>query len=273
MYNRQPVTGSLSAALVMLELVYHNTARGIRQTHGNAVIAVLSSILQTILFVAVFYVMFSAFGLRSSAIRGDFILFLMSGVFLFMVQIKTIAAVFSSEGPTSPMMQHLPMTTAIAIASSALGALYVQCLTVTVVLGIYHLGWGPITILNPGGALAMLFLAWFSGISIGMLVLALKPWAPMPATMIQNIYRRANMIASGKMVVANSLPAYMLAMFSWNPLFHIIDQARGYMFINYNPHKTSIEYPLILSLILLTIGLMGEFYTRKHASVSWGARR
>jgi hypothetical protein len=26
-------------------------------------------------------------------------------------------------------------------------------------------------------------------------------------------------------------------------------------------------------LVLLMIGLMGEFYTRKHASISWNARR
>ncbi|HGG65915.1 MAG TPA: ABC transporter permease, partial [Rhodobacteraceae bacterium] len=27
------------------------------------------------------------------------------------------------------------------------------------------------------------------------------------------------------------------------------------------------------SVVLLMIGLMGEFYTRKHASLSWAARR
>jgi hypothetical protein len=26
-------------------------------------------------------------------------------------------------------------------------------------------------------------------------------------------------------------------------------------------------------MVLLMIGLMGEFYTRRHASLSWGARR
>ena len=28
----------------------------------------------------------------------------------------------------------------------------------------------------------------------------------------------------------------MLTIFDWNPLFHTIDQARGFTFINYNPH-------------------------------------
>ncbi|MGB0798261.1 MAG: ABC transporter permease, partial [Planktomarina sp.] len=78
---------------------------------------------------------------------------------------------------------------------------------------------------------------------------------------------------SGKMFVANTLPSFMLNMFDWNPLFHCIDQARGFIFINYNPHHSSITYPLIVGSILIVIGLMGEFYTRKHASESWSARR
>ena len=52
------------------------------------------------------------------------------------------------------------------------------------------------------------------------------------------------MIASGKMSVANTLPSFMLAMFDWNLLFHAIDPARGFAFINYNPHNGSIVYPI-----------------------------
>jgi ABC-type polysaccharide/polyol phosphate export permease len=75
------------------------------------------------------------------------------------------------------------------------------------------------------------------------------------------------------MFVANSLPFNILIMFSWNPLFHTIDQARGFIFINYSPHVSSLMYPLYLSLVLLMLGLLGEFYTRKHVSASWGAGR
>ena len=87
------------------------------------------------------------------------------------------------------------------------------------------------------------------------------------------IYMRANMIASGKMFVANNMPTYMLDMFNWNPLFHTIDQGRGFIFLNYNPHYSSIAYPIKVTLACLMIGLMGEFYTRKHASASWSAGR
>ena len=48
---------------------------------------------------------------------------------------------------------------------------------------------------------------------------------------------------------------------------------RGYMFINYNPHNSSLTYPIYVALALVMIGLMGEFYTRNNASASWYARR
>jgi hypothetical protein len=56
--------------------------------------------------------------------------------------------------------------------------------------------------------------------------MAMKPWFPTGRASVvhHGLCQRANMIASGKMFVANALPAFMLALFDWNPLFHIIDQ-------------------------------------------------
>jgi ABC-type polysaccharide/polyol phosphate export permease len=90
--------------------------------------------------------------------------------------------------------------------------------------------------------------------------------------MITLLITRMNMVASGKFFLANSLPESYLHYFMWNPLFHAIDQARGYAFINYNPFHTSPLYPVYFGLIVLLLGLMGEFATRRTASLSWGAK-
>jgi ABC-type polysaccharide/polyol phosphate export permease len=121
--------------------------------------------------------------------------------------------------------------------------------------------------------MGMLLLAWFTGAAIGLVLLALKPWFPTFVATFATVYQRANMIASGKMFVANMLPGYMLRMFDWNPLFHTIDQARGFVFVNYSPNNSNVMYPVIIAITLTMIGLMGEFYTRRHASSSWEARR
>jgi len=273
MFERHQRESRLSSAASILELIYHNTVRSVRKTHSNALMSILINILQTVIFVAAFFLLFNVLGMRGSAIRGDFLIYIMSGIFLYMVHTKTVTAVLGSEGPASAMMKHAPMTTAVAISSAALGALYVQVLSMSVVMYFYHVIWGPVHIWSPAGAFAMVMLAWFSGFAVGMIFLAMKPWAPQFVNILSMIYTRANMIASGKMFVANKLPATMLAFFDWNPLFHAIDQARGFAFINYVPHNSSIAYPVYVSIALLMLGLMGEFHTRKHASLSWSARR
>ncbi|WP_116086392.1 ABC transporter permease [Tropicimonas sp. IMCC34011] len=264
---------ALHSALVLWELTYHSIVRTLRKEHGNAVIGLALNVMQTVIFVGAFYFMFTVLGMKSSAIRGDFLLYIMSGIFLYMTHTKAMSAVASSEGPASPMMKHAPMNTVISISAAALTSLYIQVLSMAVVLGFYHIAMNPITIDDPIGAMAMVLLAWFSGVAVGMVLLAIRPWFPGFVKLMTTIYSRANMIASGKMFVANQLPGYMLAMFTWNPIFHIIDQSRGFVFINYNPHYSNTTYPLVVSLILIFIGLLGEFYTRRNASLSWQAKR
>jgi ABC-type polysaccharide/polyol phosphate export permease len=108
---------------------------------------------------------------------------------------------------------------------------------------------------KPVGALAMLLLSWLSGVGVGIILMSAKPWFPEGVIIVSSIYARINMIASGKMFVANSLPAHILALFDWNPLFHTIDQSRGFIFINYNPHFSSISYPIFVSIGLIVLGM------------------
>jgi ABC-type polysaccharide/polyol phosphate export permease len=261
-----------SSAAGLLELIYVTTVRDIRTGPGSGMFGLLSSILQMAVLIAIFFFVFSLLGLRSVSIRGDFMLFVMSGVFLFITHIKAVSAVFGSEGPTSPMMKHAPMNTVVAIFGAALSSLYIQALAVFVILSLYHAAYTPITIDRPVAAFGCLLLAWFSGCAVGLLLLAAKPWAPEVVRIIRTVYMRANMLASGKMFVANSLPGFMLPWFDWNPLFHAIDQARGFTFINYNPHFSSVTYPIYVALGLIMVGLMAEFVTRRSASLSWNAR-
>ena len=274
MFQQRPrYRRGLSSFLTIFELVYHSIVRDVRKMHGNAVIALGLNMLQVIFFVLSFYLLFNLLGMRRAAIRGDFMLYIMSGIFLFLTHTKTMGAVSGSEGPSSAMMKHAPMTTFVSILSAAFGALYIQLLSLFLCLFIYDVLIAPVVIIDMAGAFMMRLLAWFTGVGVGMVVLALTPWFPNFVMMFKTLYQRANMIASGKMFVANSLPPFMLNMFDWNPLFHCIDQARGYVFINYFPRNSNWEYPLWVGLVLLMIGLMGEFYTRRHASLSWQARR
>lgn len=273
MFKQHRKKSTLRTVITIFELIFHSIVRSVRSTHNNAFMAIALNMLQTVMFVAAFYVMFTVLGLRGNAVRGDFLLYVMSGVFLFMCHTKAVGAVAKAEGPSSAMMQHAPMNTVVTIVSAAVSALYMQTLTMLMILFIYHVSFTPLYIFDPIGAYAMVILAWFTGCAVGLIFMVIKPWNPTAVMIMTTLYQRANMIASGKMFLANTLPGFMLAMFDWNPLFHAIDQSRGYVFINYNPHYSSWEYAFWVGVVLTMIGLMGEFYTRQHVSVSWNARR
>ncbi|AJE44986.1 ABC transporter permease [Celeribacter indicus] len=272
MFQHARSQSGVSAALSILRLIFVNTVRHVRKSHGNPLLGLLVNITQAMILVAVFTFMYSILGVRGTAIQGDFILFIMSGIFLFLTHNKALGAVAGAETAASPMMQHAPMNTAIALTSAALSTLYTQILSVTVILVGYELLSGAVEFQNLTGAFGMLMMAWASGAAIGTVVFAAKPWAPRFVQIVQTIYTRANMFTSGKMFVANQTPGYMLAMFTWNPLFHTIDQARGFTFVNYNPHNSSVTYPIYFSLVFITIGLLAEFFTRRRISLSWSAR-
>ena len=273
MFQIRQTQTPLQSAVATFELIYHSIVRELRKDSRHALLGLISNMTQTMVLVGSFYFMFTILGLRGNAVRGDFLLYIMSGIFFFICHTKSVSAVLGSEGPASAMMKHAPMNTIVAVVSAALAALYIQILSAATVLFLYHAIITPIEIDMPLATIGMLVLAWFSGCAIGMVLLALKPWFPGTVSLISQIWNRANMIASGKMFLANTLPATMLAMFDWNPLFHVIDQARGFVFLNYNPHFSDWHYPLVVSLVLLMIGFIGESYTRKHASASWGAAR
>ncbi|NKX45113.1 ABC transporter permease [Roseicyclus persicicus] len=273
MFEARRTRSTLSLALNMLQLTYFAAARQVRQKHRNAIWAIVLSVVQSMLFIAAFYVMFTVLGQRSVSVRGDFMLYLMTGIFAYLTHIQAVQQVMNAEGPTSAMMQHAPMNTLVSILSTALSVLYIKTVSLFVLLLVLHTLFTPLDIHYWPGAFLMFLLAWSTGCVIGIVLMAAKPWAPDLVHIIQLVYVRANMIASGKMFVANMLPTSIIAFFDWNPLFHIIDQSRGFVFRNYFPHHSNWEYPLYFTLVGLLIGFMAEAYTRKHASASWSAGR
>lgn len=274
MFRPAVPTTKFGSTIALFELIFHAAVRHVRKSNGNAIVGLLVSIAQSLVGIGVMVLMFNLIG-RSpgSQVRGDFILYIMSGIFSFMTHAKAIKAVSSAEGPTASMMKHAPMNTIVSISAAALSALYMQTLSAAVILFGYHALWTPISIDQPVGVAAMYLLAWSSGVGLGLVFKGITPWAPDFFAVATTAYTRANFVFSGKMFVANMTPMYILSMFIWNPLFHCIDQTRGYMFLNYEPRYSSVLYPVIMTFILLVIGLMLERFTEKHASVSWNARR
>lgn len=273
MFAQHRSRNMFEAAFTTLSLIYHVTVNNLRKGHRNALMGLVITVLQTVSMIAGFWLLFAVVGVRNSPIRGDFIVYLMTGIFMFMAHAQAIGAVAASGSPTNQMMKHGPLNTAIMIAAAAMAVLYRQTFSSVIVLTAYNYLVTPIQLDQPLWCYAMVLMAWFTGCAIGLIFLSIRPWWPQGTTVLTQFYQRINMVFSGKMFVANTMSTSLLHAFSWNPLFHIIDQTRGFAFINYSPRNSSLEYPLWCTVGLLMVGLMAEYVTRRSVSLSTLAGR
>lgn len=271
MFKQRQNRTMFQAAFTTLALIYHQTVYNLRTEHRNAVVGLLLTMVQSALFVVVMLALYLLVGIGGSPIRGDFLLYIMSGIFIFMLHVQAVGAVSGSHSVSKGIIKHEPLNAAVLISGAALAVLYRQTISCLVILSLYHVTFQPITIEDPLGAWAMFLMAWFTGCCVGLIFLGIRPWSPQACGVLSSAYQRINMFASGKFFVANMLPGFLLPWFSWNPLFHLIDQERGFLFINYTPHRTDLLYPLWFSLGALMVGLLINFTTRKYESISWGA--
>jgi len=261
--NKSLILGTLE----FMELVFHSVVREVRTQSGNATFGVLKEVSNIVVFLALFY-MISVFMGRGAAIRGSLFVFLLTGIVLFLTHIKAIASVKGASTATSAIMMHTPMTVILSIIAKAIAGLYLQFVAVLIIVLFLWVFGADLTISNPGGLVLPAFLAWSSGIGVGMVLMTIAPMLPFIIKTVSPVYQRAQMFTSGKFIPAAYMPTAMVGWFSWNPLFHTIDQARVAAFVNYNSDVTSISYPIWFTLVALLIGLMGEFWAKKTLSKS-----
>lgn len=270
MHGAPKNTNLVQAFFTFWELVYHSIVRQVRTASGSATLGLLSELVQTLIMFGLFYIIMVFLSMGGIALRGDPVVFVLTGVLLFMMHNQAISKVMGAGSPTSPIMKHRPMTTMVSILAASFAHLYLQILAMGLILIIVHVLRGGLEIMNPAGLVLPILVAWGSGVTIGLLFLVAKPFAPNLVPVISQVYRRANMVTSGKMMPANLMPASMLPWFDWNPLFHAIDLARGAAFVNYYPRNSNIEYPIYFILATMLIGLMVENWLRRNMSLSWG---
>lgn len=250
---------TLTRAHLAVERLFQATSEEVTRGHQHMLVGVITNVGQTILLVGVFYMVSVLSGFGTAMIRGDLLIYLITGVFLFNLHVKSVGAILASSRAAGKARADRVLSTAAA----ALGCLYTQLYSVAIVLGLYFAFVEHISIHRPYGALAMLVLSWISGVAVGLIFLSIKQRAAGLSGFLSQAYSRINMIGSGQMFVANMLPAKVLVYFEWNPLFHIIDQARGFAFLNYNPWFSNLTYPALATFILLVVGLLAEGAARK----------
>ncbi|MGB0496781.1 MAG: ABC transporter permease [Rubricella sp.] len=250
-----------AAALSFTDLLYVSIVREFRSENGGAIMSFFWGLARPMMIFIVFWLLYEVIG-RGALIRGDFIMFMLSGIFLYLLHIRAVKNLKGVGHSAAGMIFYARASTLLNILASALHELYVSIISIAVILTMAYLLRGYLEVYDPTAVLLPFFIAWASGFGVGLVFLAVTPLLPRLAPLLFNAYRRIQMFTSGKMFLANYLPSNLIVYFSWNPLFHCIDQARGAIFINYLPRYTNMEYPVYFTLVAITIGLIVEYALR-----------
>lgn len=254
------------------ELLYHGIVREVRKQHRSPIAGLASDIFQSVLYVIFFLFFMNVMGMRQAAIRGSEVLYIMTGVFLFLVHIRAVGAVMGTKGPLNPMNLHSSMNTLLNILSATIATLYTQILAFIIMMFAANVLFERMEIHDPKRFAFAFFVAWISGIAIGNLMLSLSVFFPKMMRIIAQMFQRLNMVFSGKFFLANTVPNSIFWMFSWNPLFHTIDFCRDAAFINYTATRTNIHHALWVTFGVFVFSFMLDHWGRKYASESWKSR-
>ena len=125
MFTQRRNRNMVEAAFTTLALIYHVTVNNLRKGQRNALVGLLMTVMQAIAMILGFYLIYAIVGVRTSPIRGDFIVYIMTGIFMFMAHSQAIGAVSGAGNVNNQMMKHGPMNTAVLISAAALATINV----------------------------------------------------------------------------------------------------------------------------------------------------
>lgn len=252
-YSHEP---GLPAGLVNFGfLIWALTVRALREASGGAALGVLRGILLAGGFCLGFYVFVRFFQLRGVAVRGDLMVFILIGVGFFFVMKSAMMAAMKAMSGSWALCAHPHLSPVLFVYAETLAVLYNWTVAILAIWLANGLVKGSLALEEPILFFPIFLTCWLLGVGAGMALAWLEftlPWfAPVKRVLFKLLF-----FTSGKFANANILPADMLALFTWNPLFHLIDQMRDAAFVNYTALKTNMTYPLAVTFALVVIGHM-----------------
>lgn len=257
--------GFLTQVYASCSLVYALVVRDLRTEHKNAALGILLSVAQPLVMGLVFYGFMVLLDGGGGQIRGDSLTFVVTGFLIFFTHIRTVSAVTGSL--RQDMLNHQRLTPFLMVSVKAAGALYKNVFALLIMFAANYLLRGVYEMHDPLRFISVILWCWLGGIAAGTIFLALDRYLSWGGV-LSTTYIRIMFFTSGKFFIASKVGGAIRPYFDWNPLFHLLDQGRGAIFVNYAARTTSMDYAIAVVLILLVVGFLTESYVRRHYNVS-----
>lgn len=256
--------GLLNYSFLMWALV----VRSLREETGGAAIGFLRGVLMALVFCLAFYFLMTIFGLGGLTVRGDLMVFILIGVGFFFAMKFTMTAAMKAMQSSWKMAAHPHISPILLVYADSLGVFYNWFLAIVIIFIGNSLVTGHVELQNPIMFFPIFFITWLTGMGVGMILgflIFYFSWF----MIIKRVLFKLMFFTSGKFTNANLLPMSLIDIFTWNPLFHLIDQMRQAAFVNYTAHHTNMVYPIICCFVLLLAGhILYDYMLRRRNVMS-----
>ena len=253
------------ALVAFVALVYSLVIRDLRTEHKNAALGILISVSQPLVAGMVFYFFITFMGGGFSKVRGDYMTFVLLGFVIFFMHVRTVNQVAGAL--REDMLNHQRLSPFLLVSVKGISSAYKIILALLILLAANYLLRDVYEMQHLLLFLSSIFWCWIGGIAVGIIFLAANRYLTW-GSLLQTAYIRIMFFTSGKFFIANNLPSNIRPFMDWNPLFHLLDQSRSAAFVNYNARTTSMDYAIIVFMVILVLAMLVEHYVRTNYSQS-----
>jgi capsular polysaccharide transport system permease protein len=253
----RPLAG---AVLVQARVVRALVLREIQARYGRGDIGYLWALVEPLMLLGVFLLLFTFTGRRSHA-GMELVPFLGTGIIVFLSLRDMVRAVSSAVEANRGLLLYPQVTPFDAIvARSVLQVATFLVVFLVITGGAVLLGYASLPA-DPFGVLVALLAAAGLGVALGLLQQALTMLLPI-LDHAQRVLWRVLMFTSCVFFTMKDLPIAAQEATAYNPIAHVIEQLRAAYFIAYETPIDGYGYVLAWILAASTFGLLMERSTR-----------
>lgn len=193
--------------------------------------------------------------LRSPSLGNSFVLYYASGYLPFILFQKSARVVMNALRFSSNLLTYPTVTWIDAITARFVLCVLTETLVSYLLLGGILMVVDMTVIIDFTPIILAYTISALMGLGFGLINCVISAFVPIYTT-VWNILTRPLMLASGVIVMHESLPSSMKVVSWYNPLTHITATARSGIYVNYEPHFTNLGYPIAIGLITTAFGLL-----------------
>lgn len=251
-----------SSLQVMTDTVHALMMRELKTRFGSSKLGYFWAIAEPAAQASVLAILFSLIG-RSSLSGVPVALFMLVALVPFKAFAKLLPQLANSVTSNKALFGYRqvspidPFITRMLIELATFVVVYLILMTIMAWLG-YEVWPQDLLKLLMASALLMAL-----GIGIGLvLVSAVSYWED--TTKVLTMVMTPMFFISGIFYTATMIPSQYWYLFTWNPVFHVIELSRDAMFVSYTTPVGSFSYVAFLTLVFVSIGLMLYWTNRRR---------